>query len=59
MHSVSPARSRSSSAIRSSIRRAQPRESCDLTNPGDRAAGLGPGPRYWLGDPPVPGAAGS
>ncbi len=28
---------------------------CGLTNPGDRAAGLGPGPRYWLGDPPVPG----
>src|SRR5918996_2795228 len=25
---------------------------CQLANPGDRAAGLGPGPRYWLGDPP-------
>jgi MerR family transcriptional regulator, redox-sensitive transcriptional activator SoxR len=25
---------------------------CQLSNPGDRAAGLGPGPRYWLGDPP-------
>jgi MerR family redox-sensitive transcriptional activator SoxR len=24
---------------------------CRLANPGDRAAGLGPGPRYWLGDP--------
>jgi MerR family transcriptional regulator, redox-sensitive transcriptional activator SoxR len=23
---------------------------CRLANPGDRAAGLGPGPRYWLGD---------
>ena len=26
---------------------------CRLANPGDRAARLGPGPRYWLGDPPV------
>jgi MerR family transcriptional regulator, redox-sensitive transcriptional activator SoxR len=26
---------------------------CRLANPGDRAAGLGPGPRYWVGDPPV------
>ncbi len=27
---------------------------CALANPGDRAAGLGPGPRYLLGDrPPV------
>ena len=26
---------------------------CQLANPGDRAAGLGPGPRYWLGDPPA------
>lgn len=25
---------------------------CRLSNPGDRAAGFGPGPRYWLGDPP-------
>ena len=23
---------------------------CQLANPGDRAAGLGSGPRYWLGD---------
>ena len=27
-------------------------ERCKLSNPGDRAAGLGPGPRYWVGDPP-------
>jgi MerR family redox-sensitive transcriptional activator SoxR len=26
---------------------------CRLANPGDRAAGLGPGPRYWVGDPPA------
>lgn len=27
---------------------------CRLANPGDRAARLGPGPRYWIGDrPPV------
>jgi MerR family redox-sensitive transcriptional activator SoxR len=25
---------------------------CELANPHDRAAGLGPGPRYWIGDPP-------
>jgi MerR family redox-sensitive transcriptional activator SoxR len=25
---------------------------CRLANPGDRAGSLGPGPRYWLGDPP-------
>ena len=25
---------------------------CRLANPGDRAARLGPGPRYWIGDPP-------
>jgi MerR family redox-sensitive transcriptional activator SoxR len=25
---------------------------CHLANPGDRAARLGPGPRYWIGDPP-------
>ncbi len=25
---------------------------CRLANPGDRAARLGPGPRYWLGDRP-------
>jgi MerR family redox-sensitive transcriptional activator SoxR len=29
---------------------------CQLANPGDRAAGRGAGPRYWVGDPP-PGAA--
>jgi MerR family redox-sensitive transcriptional activator SoxR len=23
---------------------------CKLANPGDRAAGLGAGPRYWIGD---------
>jgi MerR family redox-sensitive transcriptional activator SoxR len=27
-------------------------ERCKLANPGDRAAGLGPGPRYWVGDRP-------
>ncbi len=26
---------------------------CQLANPGDRAAGLGPGPRYWVGDRPL------
>jgi MerR family redox-sensitive transcriptional activator SoxR len=26
---------------------------CRLANPDDRAARLGPGPRYWIGDPPV------
>jgi MerR family redox-sensitive transcriptional activator SoxR len=26
---------------------------CRLANPGDRAARLGPGPRYWVGDKPV------
>ena len=25
---------------------------CELANPGDRIATHGPGPRYWLGDPP-------
>lgn len=25
---------------------------CKLANPDDRAARHGPGPRYWLGDPP-------
>jgi MerR family transcriptional regulator, redox-sensitive transcriptional activator SoxR len=25
---------------------------CKLANPGDRAAHLGPGPRYWVGDRP-------
>jgi MerR family redox-sensitive transcriptional activator SoxR len=30
---------------------------CKLANPGDRAARLGAGPRYWIGDrPPVPDA---
>jgi MerR family transcriptional regulator, redox-sensitive transcriptional activator SoxR len=28
-------------------------ERCKLANPGDRAAGLGPGPRYWVGDRPA------
>ena len=27
---------------------------CRLANPADRAARLGPGPRYWIGDPPRP-----
>ncbi|HEV7466902.1 MAG TPA: redox-sensitive transcriptional activator SoxR [Candidatus Dormibacteraeota bacterium] len=27
-------------------------ERCRLANPTDRAAALGPGPRYWIGDPP-------
>lgn len=27
-------------------------ERCRLANPGDRAARLGPGPRYWMGDRP-------
>jgi MerR family transcriptional regulator, redox-sensitive transcriptional activator SoxR len=26
---------------------------CQLANPGDRAARLGPGPRYWIGDRPL------
>jgi MerR family transcriptional regulator, redox-sensitive transcriptional activator SoxR len=26
---------------------------CQLANPGDRAAGYGPGPRYWIGDRPL------
>jgi MerR family redox-sensitive transcriptional activator SoxR len=26
---------------------------CKLANPDDRAADLGPGPRYWLGDRPA------
>ena len=25
---------------------------CKLANPDDRAAGAGPGPRYWIGDRP-------
>jgi MerR family transcriptional regulator, redox-sensitive transcriptional activator SoxR len=28
-------------------------ERCQLSNPGDRAARLGPGPRYWIGDRPA------
>jgi len=28
-------------------------ERCRLANPDDRAAGLGPGPRYWIGDRPL------
>src|SRR3979490_1552794 len=28
-------------------------ERCKLSNPGDRAARLGPGPRYWVGDRPA------
>jgi MerR family redox-sensitive transcriptional activator SoxR len=28
-------------------------ERCKLANPDDRAAGLGPGPRYWVGDAPA------
>ncbi len=26
---------------------------CRLANPDDRAAAKGPGPRYWIGDPPA------
>ena len=26
---------------------------CQLSNPGDRAARRGPGPRYWIGDRPL------
>ncbi len=28
-------------------------ERCRLANPDDRAAALGPGPRYWVGDAPA------
>ncbi len=28
-------------------------ERCKLANPDDRAARLGPGPRYWVGDRPL------
>jgi MerR family redox-sensitive transcriptional activator SoxR len=28
-------------------------ERCRLSNPDDRAARLGPGPRYWVGDRPA------
>jgi MerR family redox-sensitive transcriptional activator SoxR len=27
---------------------------CRLANPGDRAGARGPGPRYWIGDRPLP-----
>jgi MerR family transcriptional regulator, redox-sensitive transcriptional activator SoxR len=30
-------------------------ERCRLSNPDDRAGRLGPGPRYWIGDRPMPG----
>ncbi|HEV8630053.1 MAG TPA: redox-sensitive transcriptional activator SoxR [Thermoanaerobaculia bacterium] len=30
---------------------------CRLANPGDRVARQGPGPRYWIGDRPLPAAA--
>ena len=30
---------------------------CQLSNPGDRASRLGPGPRYWIGDRPLHEAA--
>jgi MerR family transcriptional regulator, redox-sensitive transcriptional activator SoxR len=30
-------------------------ERCQLSNPQDRAAKLGPGPRYWIGDRPLRG----
>jgi MerR family redox-sensitive transcriptional activator SoxR len=30
-------------------------ERCRLSNPRDRAARLGPGPRYWIGDRPLRG----
>jgi MerR family redox-sensitive transcriptional activator SoxR len=30
---------------------------CRLANPGDRAAAAGAGPRYWIGDRPLPEAA--
>jgi MerR family redox-sensitive transcriptional activator SoxR len=32
---------------------------CKLSNPDDRAATLGPGPRYWIGDRPLKARAGS
>jgi MerR family redox-sensitive transcriptional activator SoxR len=31
-------------------------DKCFLSNPGDRAARLGPGPRYWMGDRPASAA---
>jgi MerR family transcriptional regulator, redox-sensitive transcriptional activator SoxR len=30
---------------------------CQFANPNDRAAALGPGPRYWIGDRPLSGGA--
>ena len=30
---------------------------CKLANPNDRAARLGPGPRYWIGDRPLSSGA--
>jgi len=33
-------------------------ERCKLANPDDRAARLGPGPRYWVGDRPLSQAPG-
>jgi MerR family transcriptional regulator, redox-sensitive transcriptional activator SoxR len=30
---------------------------CHLANPGDHAAASGPGPRYWIGDPPQAAAS--
>jgi MerR family redox-sensitive transcriptional activator SoxR len=30
-----------------------PLDRCRLANPGDRAAALGSGPRYWIGDRPA------
>ena len=32
---------------------------CKLANPDDRAAGFGPGPRYWIGDRPLSAGRGS
>jgi MerR family transcriptional regulator, redox-sensitive transcriptional activator SoxR len=29
---------------------------CRLANPDDRVSARGPGPRYWIGDPPRPSA---
>jgi MerR family transcriptional regulator, redox-sensitive transcriptional activator SoxR len=33
-------------------------ERCQLSNPRDRAASLGPGPRFWIGDRPSFNASG-
>jgi MerR family redox-sensitive transcriptional activator SoxR len=32
---------------------------CKLANPNDRAARLGPGPRYWIGDRPLSSGRGT